>query len=43
MTRMTLIQTGFPTAEMRDGFTGGRSDILDALRAVVAARAAGMA
>jgi hypothetical protein len=42
-TRMTLVQTGFPTAEMRDDFTGGWSDILDALAGVVAARAPGPA
>ena len=41
MTRMTIIQSGFPTAELRDEFTGGWASILDALRSVATAKAAG--
>jgi uncharacterized protein YndB with AHSA1/START domain len=40
-THLALLQTGFPTAEMRDDFTGGWSDILDALDGVVVARTSG--
>jgi hypothetical protein len=40
---MTLVQSRFPTAEVRDDFTDGWSDLLDALPAVVASRAAGTA
>jgi uncharacterized protein YndB with AHSA1/START domain len=40
-TRMTVLQSGFPTAELRDGFGGGWASILDALGRVVTARAAG--
>lgn len=40
-TRMSLVQTGYPTAEMRDDFTRGWSDIFDELARVVAARTEG--
>jgi len=40
-THMTLVQTGYPTAEMRDDFTSGWSAILDALERVVAERVSG--
>jgi uncharacterized protein YndB with AHSA1/START domain len=39
-TRMTVIQSGFPTAELRDEFGGGWTSILDALGRVATARAA---
>ena len=38
-TRVTICQTGFPTAERRDEFAGGWASILDELRRVVTARA----
>jgi uncharacterized protein YndB with AHSA1/START domain len=38
-TRMTVVQSGFPTAELRDEFGSGWARILDALGAVAAARA----
>jgi uncharacterized protein YndB with AHSA1/START domain len=37
-TRMTLVQRGYPTAEMRDDFQSGWSDILRALGDVVIER-----
>jgi uncharacterized protein YndB with AHSA1/START domain len=40
-TRMTIIQSGFPTAELRDEFGGGWASILDALTRVSTTRAAG--
>jgi uncharacterized protein YndB with AHSA1/START domain len=39
-TRMTIIQSGFPSAGLRDEFGGGWASILDALGRVAAARAA---
>jgi uncharacterized protein YndB with AHSA1/START domain len=36
-TRLTVVQTGFPTAGLRDQFTGGWGSILAALSRVVAA------
>jgi uncharacterized protein YndB with AHSA1/START domain len=38
-TRLTIVQSGFPTAEVRDEFAGGWPSILDGLERVVAARA----
>ena len=38
-TRLTIVQSGFPTAEVRDEFAGGWPTILDGLGRVVAARA----
>jgi hypothetical protein len=40
-TRMTLVQTGFPTAEMRDEYGSGWASILDALGRVATTRVAG--
>jgi len=40
-TRLTLVQSGFPTAEIRDEFASGWPSILDGLGRVVAARATG--
>ena len=40
-TRVTLLQTGYPTASMRDSYKGGWSGIFDALTGVVAERTAG--
>ncbi len=40
-TRMTIVQRGFATAELREGFAGGWPSILDGLARVVAARVAG--
>jgi uncharacterized protein YndB with AHSA1/START domain len=37
-TRLTIVQSGFPTAEIRDEFTDGWTSILDGLGRVVAAR-----
>ena len=37
-TRLTIVQSGFPTAELRDEFAGGWPSILDGLGRVVAAR-----
>jgi uncharacterized protein YndB with AHSA1/START domain len=39
-TRMTVVQSGFPTAQGRDEFAGGWAGILDGLARVVAARVA---
>jgi uncharacterized protein YndB with AHSA1/START domain len=38
-TRMTIVQSGFPTAEMRDEYGSGWASILDALERVAATRA----
>jgi len=40
-TRMRLVQSRFPTAELRDGFREGWGSILDELERVVHARAVG--
>jgi uncharacterized protein YndB with AHSA1/START domain len=40
-TRMTIVQRGFPAAEVRDEFAGGWASILDGLGRAVAARTAG--
>jgi uncharacterized protein YndB with AHSA1/START domain len=40
-TRMTIVQRGFPTVELRDDFAGGWPSILDGLGRVVSARVAG--
>jgi len=40
-TRVTIVQSGFPTAERRDEFAGGWASILDELGRVVAARVTG--
>lgn len=40
-TRMTIVQSGFPTAELRDEFEGGWPSILDGLGRVVSARVTG--
>lgn len=40
-TRMTLVQSGFPTAELRDEFESGWGSILDELARVVHGRVAG--
>jgi uncharacterized protein YndB with AHSA1/START domain len=37
-TRMTLVQSGFPTADTRDEFTGGWASILDSLARVTSTR-----
>lgn len=37
-TRMRLVQSGFPTAELRDGFENGWGSILDGLERLVQAR-----
>ena len=37
-TRLTIVQSGIPTAEVRDEFAGGWPSILDGLGRVVAAR-----
>jgi uncharacterized protein YndB with AHSA1/START domain len=37
-TRVTIVQSGFPTAERRDEFAGGWASIVDGLERVVAAR-----
>ncbi len=37
-TRLTIVQRGFPTAEVRDDFSGGWGSIIDGLGRVVAAR-----
>jgi uncharacterized protein YndB with AHSA1/START domain len=37
-TRMTIVQSGFPTAELRTSFTSGWASILDGLERVVDAR-----
>jgi uncharacterized protein YndB with AHSA1/START domain len=39
-TRMTIVQSGFPTPQLRDDFAGGWASILDGLGRVVAARVA---
>jgi uncharacterized protein YndB with AHSA1/START domain len=39
-TRLTIVQSGFPTAEMRDEYESGWASILDALGRVTTARAA---
>jgi uncharacterized protein YndB with AHSA1/START domain len=39
-TRLTIIQSGFPTSGLRDEFAGGWAGILDGLGRVVTARAA---
>jgi uncharacterized protein YndB with AHSA1/START domain len=39
-TRMTIVQRGFPTADLRDEFAGGWPSILDGLWRVVTARIA---
>jgi uncharacterized protein YndB with AHSA1/START domain len=39
-TRLTIVQSGFPTPGLRDEFAGGWAGILDELGRVVAARAA---
>jgi uncharacterized protein YndB with AHSA1/START domain len=39
-TRLTIVQSGFPTPGLRDEFVGGWAGILDGLGRVVAARAA---
>lgn len=39
-TRMRIVQSGFPTAELRDSFRGGWAGILDGLERVVHARVA---
>ncbi len=39
-TRMTIVQSGFPTAEMRDEYGSGWVSILDGLERVAATRAA---
>jgi uncharacterized protein YndB with AHSA1/START domain len=38
-TRMTLTQSGFPTAERRDEFAGGWSGVFDEIEAVITERA----
>jgi len=40
-TRIRIVQSGFPTAELRDGFGEGWSGILDGLERVVHARVSG--
>ena len=40
-TRMTLVQTGYPTATLRDSYESGWTGIFDALAEVVAERTAG--
>lgn len=40
-TRVTIVQSDFPTAERRDEFASGWASILDELRRVVTARATG--
>lgn len=40
-TRMTIVQSGFPTAGLRDEFAGGWPSVLDGLGRVVSARVAG--
>jgi hypothetical protein len=40
-TRLTIVQSGFPTAEVRDGFAEGRASILDGLGCAVAPRVTG--
>jgi uncharacterized protein YndB with AHSA1/START domain len=40
-TRLTIVQSGFPTAERRDEFAGGWPSILDGLGRAVSARIAG--
>jgi uncharacterized protein YndB with AHSA1/START domain len=40
-TRLTIVQSGFPTAERRDEFAGGWASILDQLGRVVTARVSG--
>jgi uncharacterized protein YndB with AHSA1/START domain len=40
-TRMTIVQSGFPTAERRGEFAGGWVSILDGLGRAVSARVAG--
>lgn len=40
-TRMTIVHTGFPTAELRDDHRGGWPGFLDRLERVVNARVAG--
>jgi hypothetical protein len=37
-TRLTIVQSGFPTAETRDEFADGWASILDGLGRAVAAR-----
>jgi uncharacterized protein YndB with AHSA1/START domain len=37
-TRLVIVQSGFPTAEARDGFTEGWASIVDGLGRAVAAR-----
>jgi uncharacterized protein YndB with AHSA1/START domain len=40
-TRLTIVQSGFPTAEVRDEFTQGWASIVDGLGRTVAARVTG--
>ena len=40
-TRLTIVQSGFPTAEVREEFTDGWASILDGLGRAVAARVTG--
>jgi len=40
-TRMTIVQSRFPTAQLRDDFRSGWASILDGLERVVGARASG--
>jgi uncharacterized protein YndB with AHSA1/START domain len=40
-TRLTIVQSGFPTTDLRDELAGGWPSILDGLGRVVAARVAG--
>lgn len=40
-TRMTIVQSRFPTAELRDDFAGGWGGVLDGLVRVVKARVTG--
>ena len=40
-TRLTIVQSGFPTAEARDEFAGGWASILDGLGRAIAARVTG--
>ncbi len=40
-TRMTIVQSRFPTAQLRDDFRSGWASILDGLERVVDARASG--
>jgi uncharacterized protein YndB with AHSA1/START domain len=40
-TRLTIVQSGYPTAEVRDEFTDGWASILDGLGRALAARVTG--